>query len=101
MERVQNKDQILDRLAGAIDVMLTNEGEHQYQRGVTRGRLDQKREASEKYDALIGALKKITRIPNGPDRGSAQFQINCAVLYARQALGEKPPQEGNKEDLYI
>lgn len=57
-------------------------------------------DAVNKINRLTVALKRIIQIPNGPDRGSAQSQIDCAVIYAREALMEKPT-EGNKEDLYI
>lgn len=37
-------------------------------------------------DALATALQSIAQIPLGPDRGSAQSQIDCAEQIARAAL---------------
>lgn len=90
MERVINKQQILDRLAGAVEIMLTIEGEYEYQRGVQRGASEKRVVAGEANEVFVKALKAITNIPNGPDRGSAQSQIDCAVQLAQQALKWRP-----------
>ena len=37
-------------------------------------------------EQITDALKKICSIPLGPDKGSAQSQIDCAVAYATAAL---------------
>lgn len=40
-----------------------------------------------KLDNLKNIFRKIENIPNGPDRGSVQSQIDCAVQYAKEGLG--------------
>jgi FtsZ-binding cell division protein ZapB len=37
---------------------------------------------------LIFALKRIVSLPLGPDRGSAQWQIDCAVSIASKAIDD-------------
>lgn len=39
---------------------------------------------------LREALERITRLPLGPDTGSAQWQIDCAVSIAKEALRHDP-----------
>lgn len=43
-------------------------------------------EMLETLTKYVLALKKISDIPLGPDKGSAQSQIDCAVEIAKKAL---------------
>ena len=46
-------------------------------------------QAMGEIDRLRTALRKITELPLGPDRASAQYQIDTATNIAREAM--KPP----------
>lgn len=82
-------DSIVRAIVGAIQGLIKDAGDYEFQRGVHRGKLDTSMEDAEQKGRLISALKRIANIQNGPDRGSAQFQIDCAVEIAETALGAR------------
>lgn len=79
---------IVTTLAEALTVISIREAEIERLNEVAMRRYRNIEVLRGECDRLRAALERIKAIPNGPDRGSAQSQIDLAVEFASDALGD-------------